>query len=926
MYQTGIVLSIKQIETNVTLSIPSLRTNSPGITFTNTQTPTLLIELSYTLVSRLISIDVPNQNGKTNVNQIEATFYGIDGQILRNSAGEKWIVETTVGVTKLETLVPNVPVSAFELRLLSTTDNNVPRNVTVEIIACSQPSSSTVSSGSPTSTTTFSTSMTTRTSACVLSQWGPWSTCTPECEPDRYQQRVRSVLSGSCSDPLSETRPCDQTPCEQCKITRENYIRELGQSPPSSGFVGYYINSTSTTQTDQPVSIDDIIDRDSSIFVDNCTRLMCTPDGLTKVKIPCQNDCEYSPWSEWSACYAPCGQSGVRTRKQYLINYDPSNPNPLCARENIETAPCTGDPCPCIEGVNCTCDLTTWSNWTQCSKSCGNGQRMRSRQYKTNSTETCPPENLQETQSCNVDCCPVDGKLSPWSTWSSCSKTCGSGVRQRYRSCNDPEPSCKGKPCEGSTVDTDVCNTNLCETDCPTGQIPSDCANECDTSCGSLTCDNQCRTPDKCMPGCVCSGSLVMGPDGQCIEPKDCTCRLPSSNITLVNGESYTQDPRVTYTCKDGCLIPNNTNYTECQWSMWTPFSSCSDTCNGTQSRFRTHTGPNCTDIFTEEDKQPCSSNCTVVCYETTIDGTVIKYNVGDLVSETRCNRTVCRETGSLETQPNPGTRVDGQWNLWSDWNDCSRTCNGTRTRYRLCSSPPPDCGGDVCKLLDHTNVDIVTIGNNSQIVKETESEKCNQLCFSSTTAASTITTMPHEECYVFNGTDTIVVQPGEVVENPANSCEICVCNDGSLLCSTICSENEQTCLSKQAQDHNNLYTWIPALPGQCCGTCNKTQVQSQCRVELLPDEYIKVEGCQSLMRVGRERCAGGCESQASNSLTMANAVYQLGNPTCKCCAPKDVYVEEISMNCTAVDTSGGYLTTARYTHIRSCDCQVCKG
>jgi hypothetical protein len=82
-----------------------------------------------------------------------------------------------------------------------------------------------------------------------------------------------------------------------------------------------------------------------------------------------------------------------------------------------------------------------------------------------------------------------------------------------------------------------------------------------------------------------------------------------------------------------------------------------------------------------------------------------------------------------IDIRPIDGRRVDGQWNLWSDWSECSRTCNGTRTRFRLCTSPAPDCHGKICQKLDHTEVDTVTIGNNKDILKETDSDKCNQLC-----------------------------------------------------------------------------------------------------------------------------------------------------------------------------------------------------
>jgi hypothetical protein len=181
------------------------------------------------------------------------------------------------------------------------------------------------------------------------------------------------------------------------------------------------------------------------------------------------------------------------------------------------------------------------------------------------------------------------------------------------------------------------------ESECPKGQTYSTCANECDTSCESLTCDNQCQKPDKCVPGCICPGKKVIGSNGQCINRKECTCRLPADNNTLVNGESNVRDPCITYTCKDGCIVPKDKNCTVCEWSQWTGFTDCSNACNGTQNRYRTYDGPNCPNKKTEEEKKTCSSNCTVVCYATSPNGTVVQYKVGDVVQTTRCNKSyVC--------------------------------------------------------------------------------------------------------------------------------------------------------------------------------------------------------------------------------------------------------------------------------------------
>lgn len=62
--------------------------------------------------------------------------------------------------------------------------------------------------------------------------------------------------------------------------------------------------------------------------------------------------------------------------------------------------------------------------------------------------------------------------------------------------------------------------------------------------------------------------------------------------------------------------------------------------------------------------------------------------------------------------------------------------------------------------------------------------------------------------------------QPGQVVTNPNNECEICVCKCGTLSCSAKCSDNEKTCLSKQGKDSERIYTWVPPESGECCGKC----------------------------------------------------------------------------------------------------------
>ncbi|OWK57262.1 Hemicentin-1 [Lonchura striata] len=56
----------------------------------------------------------------------------------------------------------------------------------------------------------------------------------------------------------------------------------------------------------------------------------------------------------------------------------------------------------------------------------------------------------------------VDGKWSPWSSWSTCSVSCGGGSRQRTRHCSDPAPQFGGHKCEGSDIQMDFCNSDPC--------------------------------------------------------------------------------------------------------------------------------------------------------------------------------------------------------------------------------------------------------------------------------------------------------------------------------------------------------------------------------------------------------------------------------------------------------------------------------
>ena len=56
----------------------------------------------------------------------------------------------------------------------------------------------------------------------------------------------------------------------------------------------------------------------------------------------------------------------------------------------------------------------------------------------------------------------VDGGWGSWKSWSSCSRSCGGGIRSSRRECDDPAPSHGGRYCTGDRVRYQSCNTAKC--------------------------------------------------------------------------------------------------------------------------------------------------------------------------------------------------------------------------------------------------------------------------------------------------------------------------------------------------------------------------------------------------------------------------------------------------------------------------------
>ncbi|KAM9858177.1 hemicentin-1 [Aulostomus maculatus] len=61
----------------------------------------------------------------------------------------------------------------------------------------------------------------------------------------------------------------------------------------------------------------------------------------------------------------------------------------------------------------------------------------------------------------------INGGYSNWEEWGPCSSTCGQGIQERIRLCNNPEPSNGGRSCSGPSINSRQCHAGLCPGEAP---------------------------------------------------------------------------------------------------------------------------------------------------------------------------------------------------------------------------------------------------------------------------------------------------------------------------------------------------------------------------------------------------------------------------------------------------------------------------
>lgn len=273
-----------------------------------------------------------------------------------------------------------------------------------------------------------------------------------------------------------------------------------------------------------------------------------TRDKETCSATPCPMDCTFGDWQEWGPCSASCGTGARKRVKAFAVSFidgkgkhggkdcgtPPSENWKTCSgTDGAQSKPC---PVHCVWG--------TWSEWDACTKTCGGGQRKRSRGYAVHEEHGGVPcrWKAHEVEDCNTHFCYGDCAWHPWGEFEACSRTCGGGTQRRQRFIS-VMVTAGGKLCTGMPEEWRKCADFPCPVDCAWGewQTSDHGRGGCSVSCGGgTTAYFRHRITSQQYGGVACDGDSV---------------RMQECGL---------------YVCPEDCL-----------WDCWGPFGPCSKTCGG---------------------------------------------------------------------------------------------------------------------------------------------------------------------------------------------------------------------------------------------------------------------------------------------------------------------------------------------------------
>eukprot|EP01128_Nolandella_sp_AFSM9_P002256 TRINITY_DN1263_c0_g1_i2.p1 TRINITY_DN1263_c0_g1~~TRINITY_DN1263_c0_g1_i2.p1 ORF type:complete len:1221 (-),score=195.21 TRINITY_DN1263_c0_g1_i2:230-3892(-) len=490
---------------------------------------------------------------------------------------------------------------------------------------------------------------------CEVSAWSGWGSCNADCGGGS-QSRSRTVVDShgfSCPS-LSEQRSCNNHLCDiDCQVSAwssyggcsvscgggsQTRTRTVTTAQQADGAACPNLSENRACNT-QVCDVDCVVgswEPFSSCTVEcgggerTRTRGVVTQPVGNGASCPalsetnscnnhvCPVNCEVSEWTA-SECTEPCGSGTITRTREVTVPH--AGTGSECPSPLSETVDCNTQPCVT------SCEVTTWSEWSDCSTPCGDGTSGRFREVtqEPENADPCPP--LTSVVSCNLGVCPADCEVSEWTEWTDCSLSCGGGSRDRERSVTSPTAG-TGAECP-PLQDSETCNDFVCDVNCEQSVWSewNSCSGTCDagtqsrsratltpaggdgTPCGPATEDQTCSLPP-------CEGE----PEPQdCIvndwgEWSPCDCDTAGSErsrtLTMAANGGEPCDPQTPLSELKECPVCPPVDCVPGEWSEW---SSCDCSTVTPISRTRmiapAQYGGQCVDDSTEETMD-CPLDC----------------------------------------------------------------------------------------------------------------------------------------------------------------------------------------------------------------------------------------------------------------------------------------------------------------------------
>ncbi|KAG7270114.1 hypothetical protein CRUP_036440, partial [Coryphaenoides rupestris] len=264
---------------------------------------------------------------------------------------------------------------------------------------------------------------------CIYSNWSPWSACSSAtCDKGKRmrQRMLKAQLDLSVPCPHTQDfEPCMGPGCSDEVDASTCMMSEWITWSPCSVSCGVGARSRERYVKQFP--------DDGSL----CTTPTEETDGCVVNQDCGPSSCLVTEWGEWDTCSATCGL-GMK-RRERMVKMPPADGS-ICGAEVLEVEKCMMPECHTIP-----CMLTPWSDWSDCSITCGKGLRTRQRTLKSPVELGECSEELEQVEKCMLPECPTDCLMSEWTEWSECNKSCGKGHTIRTRAVQ-LEPQFGGDP------------------------------------------------------------------------------------------------------------------------------------------------------------------------------------------------------------------------------------------------------------------------------------------------------------------------------------------------------------------------------------------------------------------------------------------------------------------------------------------------